>query len=54
MLNTRGAPPSPRTLTLMTRRSSSTRILGLTWIWKGPPLCRPSASTTSPYSSSVC
>ena len=40
--------------TQMTLRSSSTRILGLTATVKAPPLCRPSAPTCSPYSSSLC
>lgn len=43
-----------RQLTRMTRRSSSMRILGDTWIVKGPPRCWPSGPTSAPYSSSVC
>ena len=46
--------PTGRLLTLMTRLSSSTLILGDTWISNAPPLWRPSGPTVAPYSESLC
>lgn len=56
MLQLRGSHPvaAPSSLTRMTLRSSSTRILGDTEMEKGPPRCWPSGPTSEPYSSSEC
>ncbi len=40
--------------TMMTRRTSCTRIFGATSMRNGPPWCRPSASMHAPYSASLC
>ena len=40
--------------TRMTRRSSSMRIFGDTWMVNGPPLWEPSGPLVAPYSSAVC